>query len=349
MIKHLASNDNQLAAKSLLDKALGEHPNRTKDDILRAYELCGLIPAPADSPRDNAASLIAEDIPPLRWLIEGVVPEGFSLLGGDPKRGKSFLAWSWALAVARGDKVWSRATIAGPVLSVAIDEGKRMVQRKLVKLLDGRKAPEQLHVRFNLRRMDDGGMEQLKAWLTDLKPVLLVIDTLADFVAVPEHGMSYLKDKRSLQQIHDLAEAHNVFLLGLTHTRKEDRQGREGDPIQAIQGTTGQIAAIDTAFVLRRPDQSNDAKLFRRGRELDHDEPLALSFNGGHWECTGIASNPPEPIIAWAQAQGAAFGPMDLARAFDMTEDAADSKIRRLVEKGQILKLDRGRYWAIRA
>jgi hypothetical protein len=300
-------------------------------------------------PEDSAARLAGEDIPPLRWLIEGVVPEGFALLAGDPKRGKSFLAWSWALAVARGDKVWSRATVAGPVLYVAIDEGRRMVQRKLLKLLDGRKAPEQLYVKFKLPRMDEGGIEQLGEWLTQLRPVLLVIDTLADFVPVPEHGMSYLKDKRSLQQIHDLAEAHNVFLLGLTHTRKEDRQGRDGDPIQDIQGTTGQIAAVDTAFVLRRPDQSNDAKLFRRGRELEHDEPLALSFNGGQWECTGIATNPPEPIIAWAQAQAGAFGPSDLADAFGMTEDAALSKIRRLLAKGLLLKLERGRYWAIRA
>ncbi len=301
------------------------------------------------TPKDTAVTLVAETLPELRWLIEGIVPEGFSLLGGDPKRGKSFLAWNWAIAVARGEKVWDRATVAGPVLYVAIDEGRRMVRRKLIKLLDGRQAPEHLHIRFDLKRMDDGGVKQLKGWLSDIRPTFLVIDTLADFVSVPEHGMSYLKDKRSMQIVHNLAEEFDLFLLGLTHLRKEERQGgRDTDPFQDFQGTQGQSAAVDTLFVLRRPDQSADAKLFRRGRELEQDEPLALTFNGGTWEYQGIATNPPEPIIAWAQAQGGAFGPMDMAREFGMDEQAATSKIRRLIAKGLIIKLDRGRYWAIR-
>jgi hypothetical protein len=50
----------------------------------------------------TAASLLAERFPEPRWAIPAIVPEGATILAGKPKKGKSFLALAFAVAVATG-------------------------------------------------------------------------------------------------------------------------------------------------------------------------------------------------------------------------------------------------------
>jgi hypothetical protein len=41
-----------------------------------------------------------EELPPVRWAVPGILPEGLSLLAGKPKLGKSWLALGLAVAKA---------------------------------------------------------------------------------------------------------------------------------------------------------------------------------------------------------------------------------------------------------
>ena len=34
---------------------------------------------------------MAEDLPPVRWIVEGLIPEGVTLLGAKAKKGKTTL------------------------------------------------------------------------------------------------------------------------------------------------------------------------------------------------------------------------------------------------------------------
>ena len=45
---------------------------------------------------------MAREIPPVRWIVPGIVPEGVALLAGKPKLGKSWLALGLCVAVASG-------------------------------------------------------------------------------------------------------------------------------------------------------------------------------------------------------------------------------------------------------
>jgi AAA domain len=50
----------------------------------------------------TAADLQWMEFPPLQFTVPGYLAEGLTLLVGKPKRGKSWMALDWVLAIAHG-------------------------------------------------------------------------------------------------------------------------------------------------------------------------------------------------------------------------------------------------------
>ena len=59
----------------------------------------------------NVAEL--DSLPDPRWLVEGILPDGLSVLFGSPGSGKSFLALSWGLHIAAGKPWFGREVETG--------------------------------------------------------------------------------------------------------------------------------------------------------------------------------------------------------------------------------------------
>src|SRR4030081_2665210 len=84
----------------------------------------------------SAAALQTMTFPPLNFILPGLVPEGATLLVSRPKFGKSWLVLDIAIATAA-----SRLTLgelrpsAGDVLYLALEDGRRRLQRRITKLL----------------------------------------------------------------------------------------------------------------------------------------------------------------------------------------------------------------------
>ena len=57
----------------------------------------------------TAKELMELDFPPPEWLIEGLLPEGLTVLSGAPKIGKSWLSLQLALAVTTGRPIFGWA------------------------------------------------------------------------------------------------------------------------------------------------------------------------------------------------------------------------------------------------
>lgn len=90
--------------------------------------------------------LDAQDFPPLAWVVPDLLPEGFSLLVGGPKIGKSWLSLDVALAVATGGCALGNLPVASrPVLLLALEDGDRRLQDRARELLAGDPIPAALH------------------------------------------------------------------------------------------------------------------------------------------------------------------------------------------------------------
>jgi hypothetical protein len=131
----------------------------------------------------SAAELRRQTFPPVAFCVPDLIPEGLTLIAGKPKIGKSWLALDVCIAVALGRFcLGERKPVQGSVLYAAMEDNPRRLQRRIDKLLSPFAVswPEGLTLANTWRRLDQGGVDDIRAWIeqTD-NPRLIVLDTLA--------------------------------------------------------------------------------------------------------------------------------------------------------------------------
>ena len=226
---------------------------------------------------DSAAYLLSRDIPPQRWIVEKMLPEGLTLLCGAPKAGKSWLALDIALHVASGMPFWNHPTSAGRVLYLALEDGERRLKARIETLIassDGLE-PGQLYPCFSVPPIEQGFAAELDNELRGEhdRIIMVVIDTLGR-VREPSRLDGYQRDYAQLAELKKVADKHHIALLVVHHLRKM----KSDDPFDMISGTQGILGAADGAFVLRRNSRTDrNGKLFFTGRDAD-DQQYAVQF-----------------------------------------------------------------------
>jgi AAA domain-containing protein len=100
-----------------------------------------------------------------------------------PKIGTSWLALDICIAVAAGRFcLGDRKPAQGDVLYCAMEDNRRRLQRRIDKLLSPVSAqwPERLTLTNSWRRLDRGGVDDIRQWIEHAAdPRLIVLDTLA--------------------------------------------------------------------------------------------------------------------------------------------------------------------------
>ena len=56
----------------------------------------------------TAGALLATPIPPVKWIIPGLLPAGLAIFAGPSKAGKSWLTLWLCLQISQGKSVWGR-------------------------------------------------------------------------------------------------------------------------------------------------------------------------------------------------------------------------------------------------
>ena len=124
---------------------------KQRRELFRRRMACGMAGTGTASHPDPqcAADLLAEAMPPPVPVVDNLMHEGTSLLGGKSERGKSWLMLDLALAVSTGWPVWGHFAVsqAQPVLYLALEDGRARVQRQLRAIQSDIKAADNLHLR----------------------------------------------------------------------------------------------------------------------------------------------------------------------------------------------------------
>jgi hypothetical protein len=216
----------------------------------------------------TAADLMALELPPVKWIVPGILPEGVTLLAGKPKLGKSWLAFGMAIAVASGGVVLgTRRVEQGEALYLALEDNQRRLQKRLGKLLSGDAAPEGLHISTTWPRIDQGGEEALEEWIADRPGARLVVVDVLKRVRprTTRYQSVYDADYESLEALHAFADRHGIAVLCIHHLRKAGAD----DPLDEISGSTGLSGAADGVLLLKRDRGRGDAYLQDRVRSLE--------------------------------------------------------------------------------
>jgi hypothetical protein len=300
----------------------------------------------------TAVELMAEELPPVRWVVPGLLPEGVTLLAGKPKLGKSWLALGLGVAVASGGvALGTKPVEGGDVLYLALEDNPRRLQGRLKKMLAGEAAPGRLHIATEWPRMDEGGSELLENWLgVNPHGRLVVVDILKRVRPLANSNRNrsvYDADYEALQSLQSLASEYGVAILVVHHTRKLAAV----DPVDEVSGSTGLSGGADGILVLKRDRGRADAYLHVTGREIEEEVELALRWdaNLASWSLVGDAdeyrlSNERQQILGALQNAEALMSPKEIAEATDKTVDSVKVLLGEMVKAGQVANPSYGKY-----
>ena len=211
-------------------------PGATPDDVFR------LVLAAKPWPDDGfelMSDLFKEPDTPTEWVLAKLLPvAATSILGARPGAGKSSIARNLAMCVADGVPFLGRGVKQGRVMVAALEENRKMVIKAF-------RTMGATGNNLYLRSLDmtENGLETLRSAIERIDPVLITIDTLADFFMgqdVNDHKVM----KPALAKLHRLAEDTGVHIFIVHH----DKKGEIG--ADSLLGSTAIAGGVDSSWLL---------------------------------------------------------------------------------------------------
>lgn len=213
----------------------------------------------------DAETLVNTPLPPVRWLIPGLLPAGLAMLAGASKSGKSWMCLWMCLQLAAGGALWNHPIQPQTVLYFCLEDTYARVQTRLFKLADG-PVPSRLHFLTDCGSIGDGLEAQIEQFLhAHPETTLVVIDTLQKVRTAEQSQSAYASDYQDMNVLKALADRHGICLLLVHHLRKQGAS----DPFHQISGSNGLMGAADTIWLLQRSRMSPTARLLVTGRDME--------------------------------------------------------------------------------
>src|SRR6266516_1820059 len=317
----------------------------------RAQPLVGAHAQPAPSSSEYVPApftlqeLLARQLPPVKWAIPDILPEGLTLLAGKPKLGKSWLALAMALAVASGGVALGTYPVSqGEVLYLALEDNERRLQSRARQLLASMSSvPNTISFELRWPRLDQGGLTYLEEYLQTHPDVrLVVIDTWARVSPKAQHRQrsQYEEDYEALTPLKHLADTYRVSILAVHHLRK---MGAD-DVLDEITGSIGVTGAVDGALILKRERGQGEATLFVTGRDIEQEQQFALTFDPttALWTLVGNAEEfkrtkeRQEIIDLLTEQLPDGMSPRQVAEALDKNYHTTRSLLRKMEDAGEV-------------
>lgn len=226
----------------------------------------------------TASDLLKKELPPVQFIVAGLLPHGLTLLASPPKYGKSWFVLDLCLSVASGRSFLGYNTNKSGCLYLALEDSENRLQDRVRKVLQGETAPENFYYALQSNDLAHGLIGQLEQFIEHVPGVkLIVIDTLQKVRGMMNRcDNAYSQDYNDAGALKSFADTHNLCVLLVHHLRK---MSDDSDPFNRISGTNGILGAADTAITLTRTKRSDgETTLSLTGRDVDSSE-LILQFN----------------------------------------------------------------------
>lgn len=318
--------------------------------------------APLMSGVPTALDIFNTEYPDLTEHVPGLVTEGFGLLAGPPKIGKSWLTLDIALACSEGGIVLGGIKVSKrAVFLLALEDGPRRLKSRMQQL--GRTPTENLHIATKVEPLLI--LATITEFLTENPTGLVIVDTFALARREPARGENpYLADYKAGRDFKAVTDAFpGSALVAVHHTRKQGAT----DWMDTISGSQGVNGSADFTLALTRERQSDTGTLNVTGRDIAEGE-YAVTITGCQWSLDGAdldaASESARKRAAEARERkpsklgqrmlkalsfvqsrpGVDTKPKDLATYLEVSPAIASNVLGRLVDDDLITKSGYGAY-----
>ena len=224
-------------------------------------------------------ALRTKDIPPLKFAVDAILPEGLVLFCG---RAKSMKSWTMLLIcylVQNGLDALGRETTQGDCLYLGLEDSERRLKDREQKLGVDNLTPPYVDVDAPYLKM--GLEDSLQQWIDNVaNPRLIVIDTLARVKQEmgKRSGTAYDHDNETLRDIQKLAVKNGVTIVLVSHLNKAPQDYA----FDKITGSTGLQGMCDAMWLCERGENGAQSTLRGRGRDI-HDFEYSLTWNEDTW------------------------------------------------------------------
>lgn len=221
----------------------------------------------------DGETLMDMKLPPTKFCVETLLPQGMCILGGASKIGKSWWVLDLCVRIAKGEPMWDLKTTKGTTLYLCLEDTLRRVQNRLLCITD--EVPSNTFFAISAGTLSDGLCEQIREFVKEHPDTVFVAVDTFQIVRNNNIDTSYANDYDEIRLLKQLADELNICLLLVHHLRKQG----DSDPFNKLTGTTGILGAVDTAFVLDKSKRNADsATLYCTGRDVE-DRQLELQFS----------------------------------------------------------------------
>jgi RecA-family ATPase len=298
--------------------------------------------------RKTAAEIMNTDYPPIKWAVEGIIPEGLSIIVGAQKIGKSWFSLHLCTAVSHGGcfmgsiKVEQRG-----VLYLALEDNGRRIKDHLIK--QGGMANDKLFIVEQDKWKGEIGA--LRSYLEEYPDTgLVMIDTLFKFMPIDETN-EYSKTYKPIAELQALAIKTRIPIVLIHHTRKGGNYNNGEGWADECMGSGGINSAVDTIISLQRPDGKDTGKLRIKGRDIE-EKCLDLVFDKDicTWRIVGesevVTKGDPRAqaeVLSLLEENIEGLKTVDIADRLGKKDNAISNILKKLYDKGKVIK--RGNRW----
>lgn len=230
----------------------------------------------------DADTLLSTPMEKTLFIVDGLIPQGVSMLCGSGKIGKSWLMLWLGIQVAQGLPLWELPTHQSDVLYLCLEDTRVRIQNRLYQLVD--EAPPGLRFATMCGKLGSGLEEQIIDTLNDYpKTKLIIIDTLQkvrDSRSVSGKNGMYANDYDDISTVKQIADRFKIAIVLVHHLRKLKDST---DPFNEVSGSTGITGAADTNFILKRWRGEETATLLVNGRDVEYQQ-FTLRFENQVWQ-----------------------------------------------------------------
>jgi len=229
---------------------------------------------------ESATHLLQKEFAPLRYFVDEILTEGLTILGGKPKKGKSYFCLDMSLAIAVGRQAFQRfATERARVLYVSLEDGPRRLQTRLKKIQPNLATPEGLDFLYEFPRLGTGALEALQHYAATYQVIVLDVlgRMLPQMQTIRKNLSEYQEFTELLGPIQRFAQEAHIAILLIDHVRKAAAE----DIFDTIIGSQGKWGTADNGLVYERKGEEKDAVLHIAGRDVE-EQKFVLSLIEGH-------------------------------------------------------------------
>lgn len=241
----------------------------------------------------DGETLMDMKLPPTKFCVETLLPQGISILGGAPKIGKSWMVLDLCVRIAKGEAIWNLSTQKGTTLYLCLEDPLNRIQQRLCMLTD--EVPDNAYFATAAGTLADGLCEQIRNFVSEHPDTVLVAIDTFQIVRANTTDTSYANDYDDVRQMKQLADELEISILLVHHLRKQG----DSDPLNKISGTTGISGAMDAIFVLDKSKRNADmATLVCTGRDIEYREmEMKLSKENCVWTLVSDSLENPQLIL----------------------------------------------------